>query len=107
MAIVLVYAVSASWITLLAAQQVTPVHHVSAEQVLAWALLNARTTDELFFLVRLGLGDKIAAMWLDEKLVTGGVGSASLAVCYTAVVFDISPLPPGYVFHNVTLCVKP
>jgi len=100
-AIGLVFAVAAVYMVSLTAQQAAPVHHASAQRALAWALLNARDTDELTNLVQQALGEHAAAIYVDGQLKAGREGVGGSAICYAAVFFE----PAGY--RVVRVCASP
>lgn len=97
----LVFAVAAVYMSSLTARQASPVHHASAQRALAWALLNARSVDELVGLVQQSLGEHLAAVYVDGKLKSGEEGLGELAVCYAGVYFERG------VPHVVKVCATP
>ncbi|MEM1930411.1 MAG: hypothetical protein QXH81_10605 [Thermofilaceae archaeon] len=100
-AIGLVFAVAAVYMVSLTAHQAAPVHHASAQRALAWALLNARDTDELTNLIQQALGEHAAAIYVDGELKAGKEGAGGTAICYAMVFFE----PAGY--RVVRVCATP
>ncbi|MCS7104018.1 MAG: hypothetical protein NZ954_00445 [Thermofilaceae archaeon] len=97
----LVFAVATVYMASLTARQISPVHHGTAQRALAWALLNARNVDELVQLIQQGLGEHLAALYVDGQLKSGGEGLSELSVCYAAVFFELETP------HVVKICITP
>jgi hypothetical protein len=82
LAIALVYAVTAALLYATAARQVTPVHHVSTERAVAYALLKCQTAPCLLDALNKTAG--ISALYVNGTPVTSG----DARVCYAAAVYD-------------------
>jgi len=100
-AVAAVFALASAYLASLTAHQAAPVHHTSAQRALAWALLSARSVDELVELTRRALGEHLAALYVDGRPVVECRGAAPAAVCYAAVFFE------GGAPHVVRVCASP
>jgi hypothetical protein len=96
LAIALVYAVTAALMYGLAARQVVPVHQVSAERAVAYALLKCQTAPCL--LDSLNQSVSVSALYVNGTPVTSG----DARVCYAAVVYD-----PNGTVTRVRVCASP
>jgi hypothetical protein len=96
LAIALVYAVTVTLMYGLAARQATPVHQVSAERAVAYALLKCQTAPCLLDTLNKTAG--ISALYVNGTPVTSG----DAWVCYSAVVYD-----PNGTVTVVRVCAKP
>jgi hypothetical protein len=84
LAIALVYAVTAAMLISTAARQAVPVHQVSAERAVAYALLKCQAAPCLLDALNKTAGT--SALYVNGTPVTSG----DARVCYTAVVYDTS-----------------
>jgi len=96
LAIALVYAVTAALLYATAARQVTPVHQVSTERAIAYALLRCQAAPCL--LDALNRTVSVSALYVNGTPVASG----DAWVCYAAAVYD-----PGGAVTRVRVCAKP
>ena len=96
LAIALVYAVTAALMYGLAARQVTPVHQVSTERAVAFALLRCQAAPCL--LDALNRTVSVSALYVNGTPVTSG----DAWVCYSAIVYD-----PNGTVTRVRVCARP
>jgi hypothetical protein len=82
LAIALVYAVTAAMLISTAARQAVPVHQVSAERAVAYALLKCQTAPCL--IDTLNKTTCISALYVNGTPITSG----DARVCYAAAVYD-------------------
>jgi hypothetical protein len=82
LAIALVYAVVAALLYATAARQAVPVHQVSAERAVAYALLKCQTAPCL--LDSLNQSVSVSALYVNGTPVASG----DAWVCYSAIVYD-------------------
>ena len=96
-AIGLVFAIASVYMAVLEFRQATPVHHVSAQRALAWALLRAQEPEEVARLASLALEG-------GADVYVGALGSeppSSGWVCYSAVLLNRGSVAV------VSVCAKP
>jgi hypothetical protein len=98
LAIALVYAVTAALLISTAARQAVPVHHVSAERAVAYALLKCQVAPCLLDALNKTIG--VSALYVNGTPVVVG---ASTRVCYTAVAYD----PFNRTVTVVRVCASP
>jgi len=96
LAIALVYAVTAALMYATAARQAVPVHQVSAERAVAYALLKCQAAPCL--LDALNRTVSVSALYVNGTPVTSG----DAWVCYSAIVYD-----PNGTVTRVRVCAKP
>ncbi|MEM0233812.1 MAG: hypothetical protein QXX32_00920 [Thermofilum sp.] len=97
LAIALVYAVTVSLMYFLALRQFTPVHQVSTERAVAYALLKCQITPCL--LNTLNQTVSVSALYVNGTPVTSG----DAWVCYSAIVYDTF----NRTVTRVRTCAKP
>ena len=97
LAIALVYAVTVSLIYGLAVRQFTPVHQVSTERAIAYALLKCQTAPCL--LNTLNQTVSVSALYVNGTPITSG----DAWVCYSAIVYDTF----NRTVTRVRTCAKP
>jgi hypothetical protein len=97
LAIALVYAVTAALLISTAARQAVPVHQVSTERAIAYALLRCQTAPCLLDALNRTAG--ISALYVNGTPVTSG----DARVCYAAVVYDAF----NRTVTRVRVCARP
>jgi hypothetical protein len=97
LAIALVYAVTISLIYGLAVRQVTPVHQVSTERAVAYALLKCQATPCLLDTLNKTAG--VSALYVNGTPIATG----DAWVCYSAIVYDAF----NRTVTRVRACAKP